>query len=89
MSRCPFQGILDELGAADEFDSVVVSADIGMIKPQPGIYKRALQDLGVEAEEAVFIDDAGVNVDGAKAVGMQAILYENLAQLRQDLDKIL
>ncbi len=60
---------LDEL-----FDDVVDSSAVGLRKPDPRIYELALSRLGVAASEAVFVDDAPGNVDGARAVGMQAVL---------------
>lgn len=60
---------LDEL-----FDDVVDSSLVGLRKPDPRIYELALDRLGVAASEAVFIDDAPGNVDGARAVGMAAVL---------------
>jgi putative hydrolase of the HAD superfamily len=59
---------LDEL-----FDDVVDSSAVGLRKPDARIYRLALDRLGVDAPEAVFIDDALGNVDGARAVGMQAV----------------
>lgn len=58
------------------FDVVVDSSEVGMRKPNPAIYRHALGLLGVEADEAVFLDDAPGNVAGARAVGMHAILVE-------------
>ncbi len=60
---------LDEL-----FDDVVDSSAVGLRKPDPRIYELALSRLGIAASEAVFVDDAPGNVDGARAVGMQAVL---------------
>lgn len=45
--------------------------------------------LGVRCDECVFIDDRQEYVEGARAVGMQAILYQNLPQLKEDIIKIL
>lgn len=60
---------LDEL-----FDDVVDSSAVGLRKPDAAIYELSLERLGVTASEAVFIDDAPGNVDGARAVGMYAVL---------------
>jgi epoxide hydrolase-like predicted phosphatase len=73
----------------DCFDEVVVSADVGMVKPDPGIYKHAAELLEVEPSACVFIDDIEALVSGARAVGMQGILYKNFKQLQTDLDKLL
>lgn len=71
------------------FDKLVVSADVGMVKPDPRIYRLAAERLGVEPAECVFIDDLEIHIQGAQAVGMQAILYKDFVQLRVDLDKLL
>ncbi|MGH7806313.1 MAG: HAD family hydrolase [Candidatus Binatia bacterium] len=61
--------------AFDElFDVVVDSCETGLRKPDRRIYELALERLGTKAEDAVFLDDFTVNVEGARRVGMQAIL---------------
>jgi len=60
---------LDEL-----FDDVVDSSFVGMRKPDPRIFELALERLGVRADEAVFIDDAPGNVEGARKVGIASVL---------------
>lgn len=59
----------------DAFDLIVISADEGMMKPEPAIYLRTLARLGREPEETVFIDDAPTNVAGARDVGMNAVHF--------------
>ena len=71
------------------FDVVVVSADVGMVKPDPNIYLHTAELLGVEPQECIFIDDIDALVGGAQAVGMQAILYTGLKQLRTELETLL
>ena len=57
------------------FDGIVVSADVRMIKPDPGIYRYLLERYGLKAEECLFVDDVQANVNGAVAVGMQAFRF--------------
>lgn len=57
----------------DRFDLVVLSGHVGMRKPSPGIYLHALERLDVAPDAALFLDDFGPMVDGARAVGMHAI----------------
>ena len=57
------------------FDVSVFSAEEGVRKPDPEIYKRALSRLGVTPQEAIFVDDRLKNVQGARQVGMQAIHF--------------
>lgn len=61
-------------GIAPYFSSVVISGDLGVSKPHPGIFDRSLQELGVSAREAVYVgDDLESDALGAKNVGMWAI----------------
>ena len=58
------------------FDDVLDSHEVGLRKPNPAIYRLALERLGVEATRAVFLDDVQSNVDAATAVGLHGILVE-------------
>jgi putative hydrolase of the HAD superfamily len=62
-------------GFLDHFDHVTFSYELRKVKPQPEIYVDAIQGLGIEAEQALFLDDKAENVEGARAVGLQAVLY--------------
>ena len=55
------------------FDVVVESAQVGVRKPEQRFYEIALERLGVPADEAVFLDDLGVNLKPARAMGMTTI----------------
>jgi epoxide hydrolase-like predicted phosphatase len=68
------QGMLEEL-----FDTAVISAEVGLHKPQPEIYRLAAERLVVAPEECVFVDDLRENCAGAAAVGMTAILHREPA----------
>jgi len=57
----------------DMFQVVIQSSKVGMRKPEPGIYKMALEALNVKAEDALYIDDLGINLKPARAMGMQTI----------------
>lgn len=58
---------------ADLFDVVIESSRVGVRKPDPRFYQLALEALGVRAEEAVFLDDLGVNLKPARQLGMTTI----------------
>lgn len=70
----------------DAFDHLTISAEVGVVKPQPRIYQLALEQAGVRTEEAVFIDDMPENVEAAEMLGMRGIQFrdplETLAELR-------
>lgn len=74
---------------ADAFDVLVISAEEHLAKPDARIYQLALTRLGVQPQESVFVDDMEVNVLGAKAVGMHAILFRSTPQILADLGALL
>jgi epoxide hydrolase-like predicted phosphatase len=76
-------------GGLDVFDVTVFSAEIGLAKPDPMIYKRILQQLEVEANQAVFVDDYLPNVEAAAALGMGAVRFLNMQQAQVDVRAIL
>ena len=59
----------------DAFDGLTISSEVGIAKPERGIYEYALRQLGVQPDEAVFFDDLPENVQGAQALGMQAYVF--------------
>ena len=61
----------------DVFDTVVISAEIGVAKPSAGIYELALQQAKVSASEAVFVDDMPANIEACEKVGMKGILFND------------
>lgn len=77
----------DFFSGADKqlFDALTLSYEIGCVKPDERAYQAALAQLGVLAEEAIFIDDQPRNVEAARAVGIEAILFTGRLDLRQKL----
>jgi putative hydrolase of the HAD superfamily len=69
----------------DMFEMAAVSAEIGVLKPDPRIYNWLLETAGIAAEECVFLDDVERNVAGAKAVGMHGLVFTTAAKARDDL----
>ena len=69
----------------DVFDDIVVSAEIGEVKPDAAIYERLLARNGLAASDCLFIDDVERNVDGARAVGMAAIQFRCAGKLQKVL----
>jgi putative hydrolase of the HAD superfamily len=64
-----------EHGLLDLFDDVVVSAEVGLAKPDPDIFHMAARRLGLAPEQCAFVDDWDVNVKAAREVGMSAVLF--------------
>ena len=56
-----------------KFDHVVESSKVGVRKPEPRFYEIACELAGVEPTECVFLDDLGINLKPARAMGMQTI----------------
>lgn len=71
------------------FDDVVVSGDVGMVKPYPEIFELACARLEIEPTNSVFIDDIESNCEGARNIGMTAINYETFETCKDKLDWIL
>lgn len=68
-----------------ELDGMVVSGVEKVLKPSPQIYQILLNRYGLEAAETVFLDDNQANVDGAQAVGIHGILFDNVDNVRTNL----
>jgi epoxide hydrolase-like predicted phosphatase len=71
------------------FDTVVISGDVGVHKPQPEIYLLACERLDVEPAVAVFVDDLRENCAGAEAVGMTAVLHRDTTATLERLEELL
>jgi putative hydrolase of the HAD superfamily len=72
-----------------EFDVYVNSATVGLSKPNPDIYRLTLERLGVEPEQAVFLDDGLRNVDSAREIGLHALQFVNPATSLRELEALL
>lgn len=70
-------------------EGMVVSGEEHIVKPQPEIFNLLLERFGLKGEECVFIDDNANNCEGARAVGLHAIRFENPEQLRRDLEMLI
>lgn len=71
------RGALHHLGLADRLRPIMISAEVGVAKPDPRIYVEALRRAGLtDPGRAVFVDDLPQNVAGASAVGMRALLLD-------------
>ena len=67
------------------FDVLVWSFQLHMAKPDPAIYLHTLNELDVEPAEMLFLDDKIENIEAARALGIQAILFSTVERLRSDL----
>ncbi|MBP6854888.1 MAG: HAD family phosphatase [Candidatus Pacebacteria bacterium] len=61
----------------DLFDELIISSEIGMVKPYKDIYEYTLKKINSKPEESLFIDDSKTNVDTAIDLGIQGFVYTN------------
>ncbi|MFQ6102210.1 MAG: HAD family hydrolase [Anaerolineae bacterium] len=80
---------LERLGIADAFEVVVVSGCEGLMKPDPAIFHLTLERLGVEPQQAVFVDDMVHNVDAARELGIHTVQFVDLATSLAELEALL
>jgi putative hydrolase of the HAD superfamily len=79
--------IVDRLEIAEEFDEILLSFEVGMHKPDAGIYREALRRLGdVGPERTVFVDDQPAYCDGAAALGIDTFLIDRSGDGTPDLN---
>jgi len=71
------------------FECVIESSREGIRKPDPEIYRLACDRLGVSPTESVYLDDLGINLKPARALGMRTIKVVTEGQTIADLEKIL
>ncbi len=81
--------VFNEQQRKDMFDDVLISSDVGLIKPSRDLYELALERLGVGPDEVIFIDDRLPNVEGAMQLGMKTILFTTNKHFEQELARIL
>jgi epoxide hydrolase-like predicted phosphatase len=70
------------------FDTAVISAEVGLHKPQPEIYRLAAERIVEPPEKCVFVDDLRENCEGAEAVGMTAILHRDPAESIERIEQL-
>lgn len=73
----------------DAFDDLVISAEVGLAKPDPAIYRLALERLEVEADRAVFVDDFKHNIVAAVDIGMHTVHFTDPNQAIADVNQLI
>jgi putative hydrolase of the HAD superfamily len=73
----------------ERFDAIVESSKVGVRKPEPRFYEIACDMLAVSPDECVFLDDLGINLKPAAAMGMRTIKVSRADQAIDDLESIL
>jgi len=72
----------------NDFDFATFSGEVRMIKPDAAIYDYTLNGLGAKAAETLFLDDRERNIEAAKALGIHALRFHSVEQLRGELKQI-
>lgn len=79
---------IEKFGMRKIFELFVSSCYVGLRKPEPDIYRVALETTQFPAGECCFIDDRPLNLESAERLGMHAIQMQSLEQLRSDLSNL-
>jgi putative hydrolase of the HAD superfamily len=83
----PFFALLkSRYGHWGHFRGIVVSAEVGLVKPEPAIFHHLAERYGLEPAETVFIDDHLPNIESARRLGFRTIHFVDAAQCRRELD---
>ncbi len=81
-----FESVAPEnMGVNSLFDATVFSWQVGHLKPSHEIFDAVFEKLGVSEEEVFFVDDNEENVEAAKALGAQGIVFEGVGALEQTM----
>ena len=84
----PVKKVQEKWGIFDIFSPVILSCDVGLMKPQRKIYQMAIKKTGLKPGEIVYTDDRKELLDAPKKLGMKTIHFRNAAQLKRDLRKL-
>jgi len=73
----------------DIFDTVIISAEVGVVKPDAKIFNIALEQAKVRAKDVVFVDDVKVNIEACEKIGMKGVLFKDPQETMDQLNRIL
>lgn len=80
-----FVGIPDSYPVLQKLEGIVISGDVGITKPNEGIFRHTEQRFGFEPSQAIFIDDSATNVEAARSCGWDAIRFADAPRLAAEL----
>jgi len=83
--KLSFMRASGRMGWIGNFEAVIFSCDVALVKPEPAIYRLCLEMLAVTPGECIFLDDSPVNVEGARAVGINALLFRSAEESAVEL----
>lgn len=73
-------------GLFSDFDELILSCEVGFVKPDPRIYNLTLKKINLNPEECIFIDDSKDNIKAAYEIGIKTVLYKNKEDLIRNLN---
>lgn len=80
---------LRQNGMSDLFDEIILSSEVGIVKPSPEIFKLIAEKLKTDPRECIMVDDMIQNIEGAEVIGMQGIVFGSIEQAKSELKLIL
>ena len=80
--------VINNHGLAHLFDEVILSGDLGVVKPSPEIYNHMLETLDISAAEAIFVDDRKVNVDAAETCGIRSLVFIDTETFTSEFEQL-
>jgi len=80
-----FRHARDRFDFLEWFDGIVISGEVGLKKPDAGIYRLLFERHGIEPRTTLFIDDVPENLEAAEALGLNGVLFTSAGRLREDL----
>lgn len=80
--------VINEHGLEHLFEQVILSSDLGIVKPDSEIYLQALRKLDVQPSQAIFIDDRQANVQAAEALGIRSLLFSSTPSFMKDFETL-
>lgn len=81
--------VMSHLGLDKLFEKIFVSSNLRLMKPEPAAYLAVTKELGVTPQECLMIDDSKWNIQGAVALGMQGIVFEDTKDCSSKLEALL
>jgi putative hydrolase of the HAD superfamily len=81
--------VITDHNLSDLFESVILSADLGIVKPDPNTYLRTLEKLELPASEVIFVDDREANVTAAEACEMHGLVFADTASFIEDMQELI
>ena len=81
-----FQGMIEEYPFLKKFDGIIISGEVKIIKPDPGIYYLAINNFNLIPNETIFIDDNLDNIKAAQTIGFKTIHLKDPSIIRKEIE---